>query len=325
MSPAGTAAVRGPLVVEVTRGSEVESRHELEAVVVDVAGRVVESFGDPTRTVLARSALKPIQASALITTGTADAMGLGDEHLALACASHNGEHGHVDLVDRWLTSQGQSHRELECGAQLPGDRPSADALVLGGMLPDARHNNCSGKHAGFLTLAAHHSLDTRGYIGPDHPVQAIHVTPAIEDFCRIDLTQATPGIDGCGMPVWPIPLTQLAVGWSQLHHRGAGRRLLDAMSAQPFLVAGTGRWCTHLLEQSAGRAVVKTGAEGVYCAVDRVNGYGLAIKARDGAARASEAAVAWFLDRWGAIDHAAPRPLTNWAGTVVGEVRLRTP
>jgi L-asparaginase II len=311
-----------PLVVEVTRGSVVESRHDVDLILVDARGQVEEVRGDPQGLVYPRSALKPIQATPLLTTGAAQAMGLGAAELALACASHGGEHEHVTLVEDWLTRHGYSARDLECGAHRPLTLSAADDLVRSGREPDARHNCCSGKHTGFLTVAAFLGIDPTGYISPGHPIQTDHVDPAIEDFCRVRLDGSEPGIDGCGIPTHPIPLAALATGWAQLGQRGAGRELLDAMVSHPHLVAGTGHADTTLMQEAAGRAAVKHGAEGVHCGVDRRDGRAFALKARDGANRAAAAAAAWVLDRWGAIEHAAPTPVLNRAGTQVGEIRV---
>jgi len=312
-----------PLLVEVTRGTTVESRHDVDLVVSDATGTVLDAWGDPDRRVLARSALKPIQATPLVTTGTAHATGLGSEELAIASASHSGEPQHVAVVTAWLERQGHRTHHLECGAHRPGSLDVADDIVRSGLQPTAVHNNCSGKHAGFLATCAHLDLDPSGYIRPDHPLQRDHITAAIEDLCRTSFSSVEPGVDGCGIPVWPLTLRQLATGWGQLGRRGAGEMVLGAMANHPHLVAGTDRHCTRVMIEAAGAAVVKSGAEGVYCGIDRRNGTSFALKVRDGASRAAETAAAWVLDRWGAIDHAGPRPLTNWAGREVGEVRIR--
>lgn len=311
-----------PLTVEVTRGVEVESQHEVHIAMVDGRGLLTDHLGDSRRPTLSRSALKPIQAIPLMTTGAAPAYGLTDDELALACASHNGEHEHVHLVDGWLARLGLGAHALECGAHPPGAKDAADDLVRQGRQPDARHNNCSGKHAAMLTIAAHLSLEPTGYIEPDHPIQARHVTPAIEELCRCSVSEQTPAVDGCGMPVWTLTLEALARGWSQLATRGSGRSLLEAMVGRPHLVAGSGHECTRLMLATEGRAAVKNGAEGVYCGVELTSGRAFALKAVDGASRAAETAAAWILDRWGLLDDAPPRELTNWSGAVTGEMRV---
>ena len=314
--------MNNPLVVEVTRGATIESVHLVDVALVDNTGNLVEGWGESSRPTLPRSALKPIQATPLITEGIADSESLTAQQLAVACSSHNGEARHVEVVDRWLEVLGFSHNVLECGAHPPANPEAARDLMLSGIQPDSRHNNCSGKHTGFVSLSKHFDLDVSGYIAPDHPVMKNFVTPAIEDFCRIDLSDQVPGVDGCGVPVWSIPLSHLAGGWSQLRARGSGQRLLQAMVAEPFLVAGTDRACTRLMEAASGDAAVKTGAEGVFCGVDLREGFAFALKVRDGQARAAEVAVEWLLDRLGCVEFAAPQTLKNWAGTSVGEIRV---
>ena len=314
--------MNNPLVVEVTRGASIESVHLVDVALVDNTGNLDEGWGESSRPKLPRSALKPIQATPLITEGVADSESLTAQQLAVACSSHNGEAGHVEVVDRWLETLGFSHNVLECGAHVPANPQAARDLMLSGIQPDSRHNNCSGKHTGFVCLSKHFDLDVSGYIAPDHPVMKSFVTPAIEDFCRIDLSDQVPGVDGCGVPVWSIPLSHLAGGWSQLRARGSGQRLLQAMADEPFLVAGTDRACTRLMEAASGDAAVKTGAEGVFCGVDLREGFAFALKVRDGQARAAEVAAEWLLDRLGCVEFAAPQTLKNWAGTSVGEIRV---
>ena len=299
-----------------------ESTHLVDAVIVNSSGIVIKSWGEPQRHVLPRSALKPIQATPLVTSGVADGTSLSSDRLAIACSSHNGEHEHVRVVQDWLEGIGCLVADLECGAHYPSDPESSILLRMSGQKPDARHNNCSGKHTGFLALSKFHGFNSQNYLHPHHELQTKHVTPAIEDFCRISLLNETPAIDGCGIPVWSIPIAALAAGWAHMQNRGSGRRLLQAMIDRPFLIAGTNRACTTLMIKSAGRAAVKTGAEGVFCGVEIESGHAFALKTRDGNSRASEAVAAWMLDHLGAIEHAAPTELQNWAGTNVGEVRV---
>ncbi len=299
-----------------------ESTHLVDAVIVNSSGIVIKSWGEPQRHVLPRSALKPIQATPLVTSGVADGTSLSSDQLAIACSSHNGEHEHVRVVQDWLEGIGCLVADLECGAHYPSDPESSILLRMSGQKPDARHNNCSGKHTGFLALSKFHGFNSQNYLHPHHELQTKHVTPAIEDFCRISLLNETPAIDGCGIPVWSIPIAALAAGWAHMQNRGSGRRLLQAMIDRPFLIAGTNRACTTLMIKSAGRAAVKTGAEGVFCGVEIESGHAFALKTRDGNSRASEAVAAWMLDHLGAIEHAAPTELQNWAGTNVGEVRV---
>jgi L-asparaginase II len=332
-----TAPAANPVVVEVTRGDMVESRHRAAIAVVDADGRVVLSAGDIDRAVYPRSAIKPMQALPLVESGAADAFRLGEAELALACASHSGEPRHVAAVAAWLARIGCAPSDLECGTHAPVDAAAAGALAVGHIRPSALHNNCSGKHAGFLTVARHMGEPTGGYIGYDHPVQR-RVRAALAELCGCDLAAVPHGIDGCGIPQYGIPLRALARGMARLAaperlppaRTAAILRIRAAMAAEPFLVAGSGRFDTAAIEATSGAVLVKTGAEGVYAAILTDRGLGLALKVDDGAKRAAEVALGHALRRLGALpDGAATRlaaflepAVHNVAGRVVGRVRV---
>jgi L-asparaginase II len=326
-----------PVLVEVTRGDTVESRHRGSFAIVDGNGRVVLSAGDPELGVFPRSAIKPLQALALVESGAADAFALSDRELALACASHNGEDTHTGTVRDWLARVGLSARDLECGPHLPYDEPTAARMQRAGQDPERTHNNCSGKHAGFLTLARHLGADTAGYVAFGHPVQQ-RVLGVLEQMTGLDDLSACPrGIDGCGVPTIRMPLGNLALAMARFadpddqpeRRQDAARRLRRAMAAEPHYVAGTGRVCTRVLEALGERALVKTGAEGVYCGAFPELGLGLALKCEDGAGRASEVMLIRLLERLGLLDGPAGDALAdlrapelrNRAGTRVGEIR----
>ena len=222
----------------------------------------------------------------------------------------------------WLARIGCSVDDLACGTHLPLAESAAAALLATGGSSSPLHNNCSGKHVGFLTVCRHLGLPTDGYLSADHPLHREHVTPALAEAFGFDPDAQRPGVDGCGIPVWAVPLSHLAVGWAGIATAGPGLRLLDAMATEPFFVAGSDRACTRLIREAGGAAVVKTGAEGVYCGVVPATGVGIALKARDGARRGSDAAITWVLGRLGVIDGDGSIPLTNHAGTRFGEVRV---
>lgn len=314
----------------------VESRHAGAAAVVDAAGGVVRSWGDIERPVFARSAIKPLQALPLVETGAAERFGLGDAEIALACASHRGEPIHVDTVRRWLARADLGPQDLECGSHAPGNPAVAAAMIRAGEAHSALHNNCSGKHSGFLTTARHLDEPTRGYIAPDHPVQQ-RVQAVLESMSGLDLARAPRGTDGCGIPVIGIPLGGMARAMARLadprgltvERAAAGKRILDAMAAAPIMVSGTGGFATVVMIVAGASVRLKPGAEGVYCAVLPGLGYGVALKIDDGAARASEVAVGAILEGLGAFTSAQReilaarlRPvITNVAGREVGTIR----
>ncbi len=312
--------MKEPVIVELVRGGFGESRHEVDVVVAE-PGETPSGWGHINRPVLARSSMKPIQAIPLVTSGALDALGLSEEHLALAAASHNGEPLHVQMVAEWLESIGLGIEHLECGVDFPMSPQVGHDLLRSGQEPDRRHHDCSGKHSGILSVCRHLGFDPSEYIDPVHPVQAQCITPAMEETLGISLSGHSPAIDGCGVPLFEVPLDRLAYGWSALTQSDHGRRILAAMVANPFLVAGTGRMCTKVMESRAGSLAVKTGAEGVFAGVHLESGVAWALKARDGATRASETALLWVLSELGFPVDFEMEPVLNQAGKVVGELR----
>ncbi|HEY5886680.1 MAG TPA: asparaginase [Acidimicrobiales bacterium] len=329
LAPQSDAGHEAPILVEVTRGDQVESRHRGSVAVVDIAGAVVLAVGDMDQAVLPRSAVKALQALPLVATGAADALALGERALALACASHNAEPEHVAGVEAMLAAADLTAEDLACGAHWPYRQDQTIALARSGASPTPLHNNCSGKHAGFLAVARHLGASLDGYTEPDHPVQQ-QARVAIEVACGVTL--AEPSVDGCSAPTWPIPLRALARGFARFgtgegltaEHGAAAERLRAAVAAEPFLVAGTGRFDTDVMDITGTRAFVKTGAEGVYTAALPALGLGVALKVDDGATRASEVAMAAVLDQLlPDIDLASfvEPQVRSWRGVPVGRLR----
>ncbi len=326
-----------PLTVEVTRGDMVESRHLGAAVVMDREGKIVHAWGDPDRVVYPRSAIKPVQALALIETGAAEALDVTDAELALASASHAGTPEHVSAVSRWLERIGLSPDDLECGGHEPLDPDAAKGLVRTGEAFGPVHNNCSGKHAGFLTTAMHLGEPVAGYTKPGHPVQE-RLKALLAEMSGADLTRAPEGTDGCGIPVFGMPLGAVALAMARMGspenlddgRAAAAKRIITAMMAHPFLVAGPDRFATNAMEAAPGRFAVKTGAEGMYCAILPGPGLGVALKIDDGAKRAAEVAMAAVLEHLGVLDEKAARalkpfletPVTNVREDHVGQIRM---
>lgn len=323
-----------PILVEVTRGNLVESTHRGAFVVSDDAGAVIAEGGDIDRPVFPRSAVKLIQALPLVESGAADAFGFGDRELAMACASHSGEPGHVVAAEAMLRAAGLGEDALECGAHWPFFKQ--DVLIEFARTardPSQLHNNCSGKHAGFLCACAHAGHGPEGYVHPRHPMME-EVRGALEALTGVPHREETMGIDGCGAPNWAAPLRSLATAFARLGSgRGlererfdASRRLMAASMSEPWHVAGTGRFDTRLMEAAPGLVHSKTGAEGVYCASVPGEGIGIALKIADGTTRASEIAIAAIVgrvlgDRGRAVAALSQRTLRNWNGREVGELR----
>ncbi|MXP62833.1 asparaginase [Roseomonas sp. M0104] len=328
--------MQDPVLVEVMRGGRVESCHAGAFAVTDTEGAVLLSGGDIDHPVYPRSAVKVIQALPLVESGAADRFGLDDEALALACASHGGEARHVAVAARMLAAAGQDAGRLECGAHWPSFPAAARSLACEGAEPGPLHNNCSGKHAGFICLACGLGENPRGYVTPSHRVQR-EVRAALQAVTGTPLHEGDHGIDGCSIPTYAIPLRALAQGFARIGtgiglapgHAAAARRLRRAVAAHPFLVAGTGRFDTAVMEALGERAFVKVGAEGVFCAALPERGLGIAIKCDDGAVRAAEVIMATLLRRLlplGGAEEAVLAPLaapelTNWNGIAVGALR----
>lgn len=326
-----------PVLVEQTRGPLVENRHRGAFVIVDARGTIIAAAGDTTRPVFPRSAIKAMQALAIATSGALDRLGLSSEQLALACASHHGEDVHIAGVTRFLAHIGATVHDLECGAHQPTNAPARDALRQRGQQPSALHNNCSGKHAGMLSVARALGVATAGYVRHDHPVQR-EVRSAIEAVIGEPLSTDRCGTDGCSIPTWAAPLASFARGFARMATgeglpadlATAGRRIFDAATSHPQLVAGTGHFDTLVMEAFGGRLMQKGGAEGVQCGAIRNKGWGYAVKCDDGNMAASLVMVADLLQRFAEPDPAqqavlerfSRQTIRNVRGLDVGELRL---
>lgn len=325
-----------PVLVEITRGGVVESFHHGALAVLDADGKVVLSLGDIDRPIFPRSAVKGFQALPLIESGAAEKFGLTDAEIAMACASHSGEARHAETAARTLAKAGLDATCLECGAHWPMGEKAARALAASGALPSALHNNCSGKHSGFVCVAVQEGFDPRGYIQPAHPLMR-EITASLAAMTDYDLTSTAVGVDGCSIPTFAIPLRNIAHGFAKFGtgqglgpaRAKAAARLRKAVAAEPFFVAGSERFDTVVMEALRERAFTKTGAEGVYCAALPEVGLGIALKIEDGAGRAAETVMAALLARFLDLSEAEaaivmPRtdfPMKNWNGIEVGRMR----
>ena len=331
-----------PDLVHALRGGIVESFHRGALAIVDADGAVARSLGDIDRPIFARSACKVLQALPLVEGGAADSFNLSDEELALACASHGGEPRHVATAAAMLAKAGLDESVLECGAHWPGFDGAMKALARAGRAPSALHNNCSGKHSGFVCvgclMARAQGQDARGflrgYVQPEHPVMR-EVTAALQAATGADLSQAPCGTDGCSIPTFGVPLRQLALAFARVGsgvglspgRARAAQLLRQAVAKAPFYVAGTGRFDSRVMERLGERVFCKVGAEGVYCAALPEQGLGVAIKIDDGNnARAAEVAMATVIEALVRLDEGergfmrtwSDHALTNWNGLAVG-------
>jgi L-asparaginase II len=320
------------LIAEILRGRRVESRHAGAFVVADADGRIMHSGGDPERAIFPRSAVKALQALPLVVSGAADRFGLDGAALALACASHVGAPEHARTASAMLEAAGAGVECLECGAHWPTSATAARALAAAGQGPTALHNNCSGKHAGFICTAMAMGRDPAGYVSPDHPTMA-GVIEAVSAVTGLRLADQVPAVDGCSIPTYEMPLQALATGFARFGtgmglpqgFAAAAARLRQAVAANPVMVAGARKFDTEITQALGEAAFVKVGAEGVYCGALPALGLGFALKCDDGAIRAAEAAMASLLRRLlGAnevLDRLAAPVITNWNGIEVGAIR----
>lgn len=338
-------AMTHPDLVHALRGGIVESFHRGSLAIVDAQGTVLHALGDVDRPVFSRSACKVLQALPLVESGAVEAFGLTDDELAMACASHNGEARHAATAASALAKAGLDETALECGTHWPMGDAAIKALAREGREPGALHNNCSGKHAGFVCLgcmlARAQGQDARaflrGYVQPDHPVMR-EVSAALQATTGADLGQAPRGIDGCSIPTYGIALRRLALAFARVAtgqglspgRAKAALRLRQAVARSPFFVAGTGRFDTRVMERLGERVFCKVGAEGVYCAALPERGLGVALKMDDGnTSRAAEVVMAAVIEACVRLDEGEAQfmrslsdvPMRNWNGIEVGALR----
>jgi L-asparaginase II len=334
-----TTAAGDAILAEVRRGGMVESWHR--GAVAIARESAVWTAGDAERPVFCRSAVKPFQALPLFERGVVERLALDDEELAVVSASHNGTDAHTAVVRRLLAKGGLGEDALQCGPHVPFDKDAAAALWRRGERPRRIHNNCSGKHAGFLLLAQDLGQPLATYLDPVGPAQLL-VIRSVADAARVPIDRIGIAVDGCGAPTLRLPLVALARAFCRLVNpidlppvRAAGcRRLLAAITRAPVLLAGRGRLCTPLIESAPGAVYPKNGAEGVYafgalCADGPV---GVAIKVADGAERGYLPVAVEILRRlrlWPAVPDTlaafARVPVTNTQGSVVGDVTCAAP
>jgi L-asparaginase II len=327
-----------PVLIRVWRDGHVESRHRGAWVLVDSAGRVLDGAGEPHQPVFARSSIKSLQALPLIESGAADRFELGEDGLALALSSHNAEPCHTQCVERVLARAGLSVDALQCGPQPPGDGETRRALVRAFARPTALHNNCSGKHAGFLTLTRHQGGDPTRYLDPAGPTQRA-VRAAVAEMAGVAPQSLGEGIDGCSAPTFRMPLSSLATAIARVANpaglaaprRAACERMQRAVAHHPHLLAGNrGRLCTDLVRASGGTLFPKIGAEAVYVIGAVGRDRALAVKVDDGADRGYQALLIELCRRLGWLDGEQLRALSSWsadgilswAGERVGHVEV---
>ena len=324
------------LFVEVMRNDVVESRHFGSAIVCDYRGNVLHHWGDIKKLIFPRSSLKPLLAIDLVKSGASEHYALSDAEITLACASHQGEQMHQELVNAWLARLGLTEQHLACGADLPGDIESAHKLLISGQQGCRVHHNCSGKHAGFLTTALHLKIPLDGFHLVDHPLQQLSLQ-SLSELAGINIWDYPIGIDGCGFPAPTMPLINLGLAVARFakpselsdDRAQAILRIQQAIIREPLYAAGHGTVVSELNQITNGKVLAKTGAEGILTAALPEQGLGIALKVSDGNARARSSALLAILDHLGVLSdtekrqlkaHIAPE-IVNSRGLIVGEIR----
>ena len=324
--------MKSQIMCEIWRGSYLESVHTGMAVICDKDGEISHQWGNPNALILPRSSAKMIQAIPLIISGAEKKFSIGEDLLALACASHNAAEIHLSRVLGWLSHLGFSEADLRCGPQPSKDPYVKKQMLEKGQSPCQIHNNCSGKHAGFLSVSRHLNAGPE-YTDPDHPVQLM-VMDVFQELTQNKVDGIT--IDGCSAPNPAIPLYSLAkaMSWfATAHNRDdqlskAALKLRNAMVNYPELVAGELRACTNLMKACEKKAILKTGAEGVFVAILPELEKGIALKILDGGTRASECAIASLLIQLGVLNPNHPTalaythaPILNWRKIQTGMMK----
>lgn len=321
------------LDVVATRGAVVESHHRVHAAVVDARDDLVGAAGDAARITHWRSCAKPFQVMPLLRSGGFDDLHWGDDELALACASHGGEPEHVAIAERMLSGIGLEEGDLACGPHEPLSARGVKLLREAGERPTRLHNNCSGKHAAMLASAHTAGWPLFGYERAGHDVQRCCLR-SVAEWSGMPAEQIGMAVDGCGVVEFVLPLEQMARAYARLAcaaTEGAGlpHRIVNAMQTRPFLVGGTDRFDSILIEETDGRIVAKIGAEGVHSAAILDQGVGVAVKVEDGASRAQFPALVRLLQLLDALPQTLPprldeflkRQIRNTRGETVGEIR----
>jgi len=307
------------MIVELRRGTVVESRHQVHVAVVDADSTLIAQAGDPELVTFWRSAAKPFQAMPLVEDGAASRFNLTPEDLALICASHSSEPEQVARVRELLQKVGCSERDLMCGPHRPLSEAVAKDYETRGVRLTAVYSNCSGKHTGMLALAKHHGWPTEFYTRLEHPVQQ-RCLAEVSRWTETPLEEIGVAVDGCGVACFALPLENMARAYARLEGP-----ILEAMLRHPELIAGEGRPCTEMMRAHPGRVVTKVGAEGVYSALLVRERLGVALKVEDGHSVASALAMAAVLVELGLRPQPASlvaKPTTNSRGETVGEMRV---
>jgi len=297
------------IIARVYRGELVDLTHRAHVAVVNADGELLYHIGDPNRVTFIRSSAKPIQALVACESKAVDAFGLSEEELALLCASHNGEELHVKSVRSILEKAGLSEDALQCGFH-----PSLDAKVAKTQPKELSpaYSNCSGKHSGMLIAACHLGEDIGDYLNLSHPHQK-RIISTISELSGVPYEEIITATDGCGVPVHALPLKDFALAYARMASQEGMdkeratyvKRITEAMRNHPFMVAGSNRACTRIMEVSDGKVFAKLGADGYYAVGIPDRKWGITCKVEDGSVPIVEGLIIHVLYALGIINDKA--------------------
>lgn len=324
------------ILVNVNRGPIVESLHRGDIAVVNSEGKLLYSIGDPYKVTYMRSAAKPIQTLNVILSGAADKFKFTDEEISIMCASHYGEDFHRKVVEGIMKKIGLSINDLLCGTTLSLSEEYKNKLIWNHVKLNPTNTDCSGKHAGMLAVCIHKGYDIKDYNLEQHVIQK-EIKKVVAEMCSIDEKKIFIGTDGCTVPVYGIPLYNMALGFAKLanpdnlsiEYKNAANRVFKAMNNAPEMIAGTNGFCTELIKNTHGKLIGKFGAEAVYCIGIKGMDIGIAIKIEDGNSnRALYPAVMQCLEDLNVLDEEEKKALNkfkimknlNNIGKSVGEI-----
>lgn len=313
-------AIENPVLVEKYRADVLESFHRGVVCLVDSNKQIVYAAGNIHQVCYPRSAMKLFQVIPLIESNAMETFGFSIEELAIMCGSHNAEPEHVFAVESILQKIGLNKSFLRCGAQYPTSRKHSNELIKHSIKPEAIHNNCSGKHAAMLALCVLNQWDLETYWKPEHPLQQLILKVCAEMY-DFPAKQMQTALDGCSAPIFSVPVFNQAIGYMQLTNPiafaskrvEACMRIIDAISKHPFMLAGTGRYCTDMMQITAPAVVGKTGAEGVFCMAFTHQKMGACIKVDDGLMGPQYAIAQRLLEHFGQLNAETLKPIAHYA------------
>lgn len=290
-------------LIEVTRGDIAECIHRGDIAITDNEGKLLASVGDPYKLTYFRSSAKAFQAMNVILSGAADKFNFSDAEIAIMCASHYAEKSHLETVQSILDKIGLTKENLLCGTDTSLNPEYALKLANEGAVLSPMYSDCSGKQSGMLSVCIHNNYSVHDYLDPNHACQK-EIKKIIADMCSIEENEIHVGVDGCSAPVHGIPIYNMALGYARIanpenldeNYRNTSNRIFTAMNKEPFMVSGTGGFCTALIENTGGKLIGKIGAEGVFCVGVKGRNIGIAIKIEDGSMKAVAPTVVRVLE-----------------------------